>query len=488
MKHKFSLSGAFRDRKFKYSGTATVLVVAVVAVTLIINLLCSLLPYRIDVTANKIYSISNKTLSVLKTIEKDIDIYFLYPAGTENGDVMEIAARYAAASDHINTKQIDPIANPGFVNDYMMDDDKSSTTPTSGSVIVECKENDKFVVLTSKDMYNYTYSEDGETVTAVYFAAEQAFTSAITAVTNKEKYNVGVLTGHNEDELPKAIVDMLEKQFFNIYEINLKTQKEIPITTKVLIVNQPEFDILEDEKKIIMDFLDANDTCGNVIFLLGKATGETPNIDSIMYYYGLVLGKETIYEEDASKYVGGTKYALQLPYKSVGPASLAGVSQGLYLNKAKPIYTDRFRKENIGHYEISATSDKSWASADPKSGTIEKGEDDISGPFLPIIGVTEFNHDYTHQSRMMVVNCANFMLTTQEMMNNFANDEIFYSALFWCLDSKSAMVTITPKYFITSTHTLATSGLYIYGAVIGILIPFLVLGTGIFVYFKRRNL
>ena len=57
MKLKLSLSDAFRDRKFKYSGTATILVIAVVVATLIVNLACSMIPFRLDVTANKYFSI-----------------------------------------------------------------------------------------------------------------------------------------------------------------------------------------------------------------------------------------------------------------------------------------------------------------------------------------------------------------------------------------------------------------------------------------------
>ena len=146
MKFKFSLSEAFRDRKFKYSGTATILVIAVVIATLIVNLLCSFIPYKIDVTSNKFNSISNKTLNVLDRLEKDIDIYFLYQAGEEDDNVMELASRYVMASNHISTRVVDPIANPGFAEQYKIDSDKASMTPSSGSVIVECKEVDKLAV------------------------------------------------------------------------------------------------------------------------------------------------------------------------------------------------------------------------------------------------------------------------------------------------------------------------------------------------------
>lgn len=491
MKFKFSLSEAFRDRKFKYSGTATILVIAVVIATLIVNLLCSFIPYKIDVTSNKFYSISNKTLNVLDRLEKDIDIYFLYQAGEEDDNVMELASRYVMASNHISTRVVDPIANPGFAEQYKIDSDKASMTPSSGSVIVECKEVDKFAVLQEADLYSYNYDDEGN-LTSAYFDAEQAFTSAIAAVTNEKTYNIALLTGHNEDLMPEAMLEVLNNMFFNVFDLDLKSEKQIPPETDVLVVLAPEWDITEDEKDIIMDYLDVTDTAGNAIFIMGKASVPTPNFDEIMAYYSLTLDDEIIYEEDSSLYAGGIKYALMLPYKSVSATQSAGVTQKLYLNKAKPIYSSELKKTTIRLEDVAVTSSTAWSSADIKSGTMdfEEGKDTptVNG-FVPAIAVTEYgNNEGTLYSRLFIVNCAEFMLSDQLRLNNYSNDEVFYSALLWCLDSSSAMITITPKYYVTATHTLSSGGVYAYAIVLGIVVPILILGGGLVVYLKRRHL
>lgn len=292
---KFSISEAFRDRKFKYSGMATILVIMVVLVALAINLLCGLIPYRLDVTANKMYSISDKTMSIINRLDKDIDIYFLYQAGGEDDDVMQIASRYETASSHIHTKLVDPIVNPNFVLNYMQDENKSSTQPTAGSVIVECKELNRFQVLSAEDFYSYAYDdEDKSQVTMVYFVAEEAFTSSIAAVTCDEEYNIAVLTGHNEDQFPEEMKKVLSNLFFNFYDVDLLTG-EIPDKTDVLLVLTPEFDILDTEMEKILAFLDSKDTCGSAMFIMGKATTPTPNFDKIMSKFGIMLDNEIIY-------------------------------------------------------------------------------------------------------------------------------------------------------------------------------------------------
>ena len=109
--------------------------------------------------------------------------------------------------------------------------------------------------------------------------------------------------------------------------------------------------------------------------------------------------------------------------------------------------------------------------------------------FVPAVAVTEYgNNEGNLYSRLFIMNCAEFMLSDQIMLNNYANDEVFYSALLWCLDNTTSMITITPKYYITSTHTLSSGGVYAYAAVLGIALPVAILTGGLVVYLKRRHL
>ena len=91
-------------------------------------------------------------------------------------------------------------------------------------------------------------------------------------------------------------------------------------------------------------------------------------------------------------------------------------------------------------------------------------------------------------SKLFVVNCANFMLSNEASLNSYANDEVFYSALSWCLDDDATQITITPKYYLTSTHDLSTGGVYAFGIVLGLVLPLAILGGGLAVYLKRRHL
>lgn len=495
-KSKFSLNiaNAFRDKKFKYSGTATLLVISVVVVTLVINVLCSLVPWKLDTTANLLYSISNKTQSVLNRLEDDISIYFIYQAGGEDDYVMELADRYALACDKIKTETIDPISNPGFTERFATDNNKSSTIPTAGSVIVEDTTTGTFVVLSSSDFYRYSYNDDGE-VTSKYYEGETAFTSAISAVISEMTYNVAVLTGHNESKIPDEMQTVLNRLFFNVYDVNLKEEKKIPGGTDVLVILSPEWDVDENERDIILDYLDAKDSAGSLIFVTGKCTAETPNFDAIMDHYCVVLDDKIIYEEDSKNYAAGIKYNLMLDYdKNTVATSQAGVSQKLYLNNAKPIYTTpELARSTTYYYDVSYTSKNAWASDKVKNGTLEY--DELAGDvktkdgFVPILAIEEYSDSVgTSKSKLLIVNCENFMLSSQASLNSYANDEVFYSALYWCIGDSMAKIELPSKYYITATHSLSTFGVYTYCIILGVVIPLAILGGGLAVYLRRRHL
>ena len=495
-KPKFSLdiANAFKDRKFKYSGTATLLVICVVIATLLVNLLFSIVPLKVDITANKIFSISDKTLSVLNRLEDNIKFNFIYQVGLEDTYVMELADRYDAASDKIETQIIDPVVNPGFKDMFAVDDNKSSTEPQTGSVVIENTTTGMFVTLTTDDFYSYSYDEEGN-ATQKYYDGEEAFTSAIAAVTTEMTYNVGVLTGHNENSVPEAMKTVMDRMFFNVYDVDLMTDKEIPAGTDVLLILAPEWDITAPEKDTILEYLDPKDTAGSVIFVAGKAKGDTPNLDELLEHYCVSLEDKIIYEENTKNTTADVKYSLMLPYERNDITGSTTVSQKLLFNEAKPIFTyPELSRVSTLYFDLALTSDQAWASDNPKSGTLEFDPDtdlklDKNAAFVPALGVMELSDSVgTKVSNLIIFNCEYFLLEDQGSLNAYANDEVFYSALYWCIGDSNAKVNLTSKYFITATHELSTFGIYVYGVIFGIVIPVAILGCGLVVYLKRRHL
>ncbi len=571
MKSKISLSQAFKDKKFKYGGMATLLVVVVVVAILVINLLCSFITYRLDVTSNKFYSIGPLTTSIINRLEDDITIYMFYEAGREDDYIMEMVRRYDAASDKISSRLVDPVANPNFDEEFVLDEDKSTARVQANNVVVKDEQTGKFAILANTNLYNYEYDDSGNLSNMTY-NAEQAITNAIVAVTGERTYKMGVLTGHGEASLPTAMTSIIDNMFITIETLDLKTiiseaineiqqdiedsnnianddaenvdynnensddteaigevQQDIEDTDNtdtasdvtenvddnnensdnteainkaiddimlnydMLVALTPTRDLINEEKVVLMNYLDRNN--GNLFLVTGKATADTPNWDEILTYYGVEATDYTIYEEDASNYYLA-KYTLTLDCDLSAPdlfvSSLYGSDARLRFNRAKAIVTEDILRQGLTVTNIATTSNIAWATEQEKSDpfTLEPGDKTSDKGFSPVVAIEdyEYNSDTGSEltTKLVVVNCPDFMLTTEEEINAFLNDELFYAATQWFLGS-SEMVTILPRVYLTSTHTLATKGLYIYGAVIGIGIPGVILAGGLANYLRRRH-
>src|SRR5690554_957921 len=114
----------FKDRKFRYGGSSALLTVLVIAIIVVINLIVRSYDLRVDLTENKLYSLSEQTLRILDNLDQKVNIYALYRTGNENIAVAEIIDRYERRSNQVNFEFMDPLLNPQFVENY-----KGEVTP-----------------------------------------------------------------------------------------------------------------------------------------------------------------------------------------------------------------------------------------------------------------------------------------------------------------------------------------------------------------------
>lgn len=119
----------FRGNKFKRGGMATVLTVVFIAVVVVLNLLVSVLSERfpsmnIDLTAQKMNTLSDQAVDIAKGVQQDTDIYLI---GTEDAykndaiyssyglkysQVMNLSKRLEEVNQKIHVQFIDPDTNP----------------------------------------------------------------------------------------------------------------------------------------------------------------------------------------------------------------------------------------------------------------------------------------------------------------------------------------------------------------------------------------
>ena len=107
---KKKIMDSFKDKKFKYGGYATLLTAFVLAILVVVNLVVGQIPYKIDLTENRMFSLSDQT-EKLENLDQEIES-LAYISGSGNPTFDEILQRYRRINKNISITYIDPVKNP----------------------------------------------------------------------------------------------------------------------------------------------------------------------------------------------------------------------------------------------------------------------------------------------------------------------------------------------------------------------------------------
>ena len=117
----------------KYGSYASIMTAIVVVAVIVINLMVSSFDIKFDLTENKLYSLSEDTITLVEGLDEEVTITSVYAEGSEITVITEILEKYATYSDKIIIKNADPYTNPAFAAKYAQYGDVVSI----GSVVVE---------------------------------------------------------------------------------------------------------------------------------------------------------------------------------------------------------------------------------------------------------------------------------------------------------------------------------------------------------------
>mgnify|MGYP000673205708 CR=1 FL=1 len=269
-------------RKLKKGGYAAILSIIVIAAVILLNMIVSRLPEKVrqwDMSNSQIYSLGQTTKDLLKGLDKDITIYVVGDPAAVDKRITSFVKRYKDLSSHIQVENIDSVLHPDQVNQLKAQDD---------TLLVSCKATNKtesipFTKIIQDDgAAYYGYGQSKET----QFDGEGQLTSAISHVMNAVEKKIYVSEGHGEAPLGATVTDQLTKSNLAVTTLNLLTSGSIPEDCELLLMNAPESDLANDEKKMVSDFLDKG---GNLMVFAGYSEKERPNLRDLFNEYGLNL-------------------------------------------------------------------------------------------------------------------------------------------------------------------------------------------------------
>jgi ABC-type uncharacterized transport system involved in gliding motility auxiliary subunit len=461
--HRVLLQG-WRQRSTQYGANTLATVAVFLALLGLINFLGSRHHKRFDLTTNKLFSLSEQTIKVLKNLNADIRI--IYFDQSETHSVRDLIREYEAQSPRLKYEYLDP--------------EKSLTQARQFSV----RSLPTLVVLSGAN------PDQKQLVTS---PTEEELTNAIVKLTHRRTRAIYFTEGHGEASITgtngagfSSAKKGLEDQGYEVKTVNLTQVKTLPDDCSVLVIAGAKYPLLQPETEEIDQYVEAG---GKILVLVD------PDTDS-----GLAREFE--------------KWKIQVDRDAVVDAS--GIGQLLGMGPAAPIVTEYENhpivkdfgrtmtifplarsvrvadtKSDYSGSILFKTSANSWGETNLNERPLkfDKGTD-LDGPLSlaavstkPVLESKE-KPSRSKQARVEVI--GNSRYATNEFFGLQRNGDLFLNSVSWLAEDED-LVSIRPRNADNRRVELsASTGQLLFWFII-ILLPASTLLSGAMVWARRRK-
>ena len=527
----------FDTKKLRYGTLATaitaVFIVVVVLINVIVGIVMERYPLKLDLTSNKIYEISDRTIEYLKGVDRNVELVVMsdethYKTNSDYKKAAEILEKYAMYSDKIKVKYVDMKKNP---DEYAKYNDKYSGEIQENNIVIAC--GDKIRVTATDNLFILEPNYATQRYEVVGFQAEQILTSAIMHVTNANPKKVAFINAEphaiNLDSLG-ILASVMDSNGYEYEVVDLKTQ-DLTNEFNIVVLLAPKDDLTTTEVDKIRKFLDNDGYYSkNMLYVGDIYQGLTPNIDAFIEEWGFKLGRSTIVEaEDAQR-----QYVTLVSDASIGQtynvgASLVNIAEDVYskglVNTNLPIVAPQARpievlweangqrtttvllnttsSSYLYPYAQEAQKAKDSLTADETTEADEEAATEETTvteevDFDPetaekkaqvVMAVGEKSKalgDSRVASKVMVLSSAS-MLDYAVMENKSYNNSEYIINSLNVMTGKESGIIVESKEFNSQTIAISEKQIKNLRNVVMVVIPSIVFAIGLFVYIRRRN-
>ncbi len=435
----------------------------------------------LDLTTDKVYSISESTKTKVGNLDKKVTIQIINLGNYAY--LLDYANKYTQLNSNITVEQIDDLTTrPDIQNAYGL-------STTDSLIIIKSEERE--TTLSLYDLYTYDYST-GEQIDLT----EEAITNAIIGVTIEDKPKIYFLEGHNyyDSMYFELIKQDISAESNEIASLNILTAGSVPEDCDCLVITGLKEDITEMERDQLISYSDRG---GKILLLDGSNVLdiETPNFNEFLNLYGFSIPKGIVIEQNPDQMIYGAPEFVIAEIQNSRLTSNINMSMNVCIvDGGKIEFKDDETLENLGvTYEtIATTSDSAFLRTDFSISSMSKTNLD-SDAGNSIIGafITRTTEDLK-QSQMIVYSNSTFATNQEINMNGsygyisrlFNNDDVVINSISY-LTQRTDTITIrkdteSVTYMVNQTqHNIIVAIIFS--------VPALIIILGIIVWQVRRR-
>ncbi|MGN0592428.1 MAG: Gldg family protein [Ruminococcus sp.] len=308
-----------RNTKNKiFTSFAWIIAILILVIAIIINIVVAKLDFNIDVSVQKLFSLSETSEEYLDELDSQdvrVDMYLLMDMN-ELADDSSTRSLYRALveyDDHdcVNLIDFDPNENEDLLEEINPDGIYSLAI---GDILLVCGDNKRHIAGNSMYNTNYYYDTSGNvTESEELFAGENIITSGLKAVVDGYLPTVYFLTGHGEKEMNSSyasLSSLMKSKNYQAKTLNLSDVEAVPEDAEIIILAAPTTDITKQEKDKLSDFLDEG---GNLSIMLSPNGGafDYDNLQQLLNSFCLEIDYDYVRETDSSYHVSGDDTTIQ---------------------------------------------------------------------------------------------------------------------------------------------------------------------------------
>ncbi|HEX4950904.1 MAG TPA: GldG family protein [Blastocatellia bacterium] len=439
-----------QKRSTRLGANALVASLAAIAIFGVVNYLGYKKHKKFDLTAEKLFTLSDQTKKVLGELKTDVKVLFF---SKTDEPVASLVEQYRDFSNRVTYERIDLQARPEMAMQFR------GVRP--GETIVAA-------------------NNRNEKVAAV---DEQSLTSAIMKVTREQAKTVCFLEGHGERELsgggPEGYLqtdNKLKADNYATKTISLLNKNEIPAECSILVVAGPKKALLPGEVETLSKWMDAGGK-----MLLGVDPDSEADLDAFLKNWAIELHKDTVIDYSAIGQLSGAGAGVPLVTDfGAHPITKTFGRLPAFFPLARSLKTDSAKTE-VTTTELLKTSTESFGETELQGNQAKMDEGkDIKGPLT--LGVAATKKAGAKDARLVVFGDSDFASNAYQRQG--ANGDLFVNSINWLAEEED-LISIRPKSQTNRDVQLSSVAQNLLFWII-IFMPLAVIVTGISIWWKRR--
>ena len=266
-------------RQGRYGANLAIMTAAFFIIVILINFLLFRNSTRVDVTATRVFSLSQQTINILGNLDAPVRANaFFVPASSDTVFLRQQAEdmlnEFTRRSGKFTYRFVDPELNRSVAERYNV---------TNYPVVV-------FENLTT------------DTLEDVYTLTEQDFVTALLVATGVDQKKIYVLTGHQEAGITRDPLTLqtdlegfdlalngMQRDNYAVRPLNLRQDPKVPEDAAAVVIPGPKSDLSEDEENAITEYLVNG---GDIAFLLDPDTPDS--FRRVLASWGLLLAPNRV--------------------------------------------------------------------------------------------------------------------------------------------------------------------------------------------------